>query len=97
MSDTVLRTLGWRSLLINGDPCVLDRWLWLRAHLLGGKLRTFDAGCGNGGFSIYAAHIGNEVVAASFPLGQAELPTVDVAPSALRVTLPLKPFGNTTG
>ena len=29
-------------------------------------MRTFDAGCGNGAFSIFAAHTGNEVVAASF-------------------------------
>jgi SAM-dependent methyltransferase len=53
-------------LLIHGDPCVLDRWLWLRAHLREGDLRTFDAGCGNGAFSIYSALIGNRVVAASF-------------------------------
>jgi 2-polyprenyl-3-methyl-5-hydroxy-6-metoxy-1,4-benzoquinol methylase len=66
MSDTTLRLLGWRSLLIHGDPCVLDRWLWLRRHLRRGDLRTFDAGCGNGGFSIYAALAGNRVVAASF-------------------------------
>jgi SAM-dependent methyltransferase len=52
--------------LIHGDPCVLDRWLWLRRHLRSGGLRTFDAGCGNGAFSIYAALQGNEVVAASF-------------------------------
>jgi SAM-dependent methyltransferase len=62
----MLRVLGWRSLLIHGDPCVLDRWLWLRRHLRKGGVRTFDAGCGNGGFSIYAARRGNEVVAASF-------------------------------
>ncbi len=37
------------------------------------------------------------VVAASFPLGQVVLPTVDVAPSALSVTLPLYPFGRVTG
>ncbi|MGD0452062.1 MAG: methyltransferase domain-containing protein [Solirubrobacteraceae bacterium] len=66
MSDTMLRVLGWRALLIHGDPCVLDRWLWLRRHLRGGNLRTFDAGCGNGGFSIYAARTGNQVLAASF-------------------------------
>jgi SAM-dependent methyltransferase len=66
MSDKTLRVLGWRSLLIHGDPCVLDRWLWLRRYLRKGNLRTFDAGCGNGGFSIYAALIGNRVVAASF-------------------------------
>jgi len=35
-------------------------------------LRTFDAGCGNGGFSIFAARIGNEVVAASFSAQEQE-------------------------
>jgi SAM-dependent methyltransferase len=66
MTDLLLRALGWRSLLIHGDPCVFDRWRWLRAHLRGGAMRTLDAGCGNGAFSIYAARLGNEVVAASF-------------------------------
>jgi SAM-dependent methyltransferase len=66
VSDTLLRVLGWRSLLIHGDPCVLDRWLWLQRRLRRGNARTFDAGCGNGGFSICAARAGNEVVAASF-------------------------------
>lgn len=64
--DALLRIFGWRFLLITGDPCVLDRWLWLRGHLRGGDLRTFDAGSGNGVFSIYAARLGNEVLAASF-------------------------------
>jgi SAM-dependent methyltransferase len=66
VADLLLRALGWRSLLIHGDPCVLDRWRWLRTHLRGGALRTLDAGCGNGVFSIYAARQGNEVLAASF-------------------------------
>jgi SAM-dependent methyltransferase len=66
MGDAMLKVLGWRSLLVNGDPCVLDRWLWLRRHLRKGPQRTFDAGCGNGAFSIYARLNGNEVVAASF-------------------------------
>jgi SAM-dependent methyltransferase len=66
MPDMTLRVFGWKALLIHGDPCVLDRWLWLRRHLRKGGLRTFDAGCGNGAFSIYAARCGNEVVAASF-------------------------------
>jgi SAM-dependent methyltransferase len=35
-------------------------------------MRTFDAGCGNGGFSIYAARIGNAVVAASFQASEQE-------------------------
>lgn len=66
MPDVLLRVFGWRFLLITGDPCVLDRWLWLRRLLRRGSMRTFDAGCGNGGFSIFAAHLGNHVVAASF-------------------------------
>jgi SAM-dependent methyltransferase len=72
ISDTMVRIFGWRPLLIHGDPCVLDRWLWLRRHLRKGPFRTFDAGCGNGGFSIYAARGGNEVVAASFSAGEQE-------------------------
>jgi cyclopropane fatty-acyl-phospholipid synthase-like methyltransferase len=35
-------------------------------------MRTFDAGCGNGGFSIYAARMGNEVAAASFQSSEQE-------------------------
>lgn len=66
MPDAMLRAFGWGPLLIHGDPCVLDRWLWLRGELRGGRARTFDAGCGNGAFSIYARRSGNEVVAASF-------------------------------
>jgi len=66
MSDTLLKAFGWRALLVHGDPCVLDRWRWLRKQLRPGSLRTFDAGCGNGAFSIYAALVGNQVLAASF-------------------------------
>jgi cyclopropane fatty-acyl-phospholipid synthase-like methyltransferase len=51
---------------------VLDRWLWLRRHLRKGGARTFDAGCGNGVFSIYAARAGDEVVAASFSVREQE-------------------------
>jgi SAM-dependent methyltransferase len=72
MLDTLLRVFGWRFLLVTGDPCVLDRWRWLRGHLRHGDVRTFDAGCGNGGFSIYAAGLGNEVVAASFSVREQE-------------------------
>ena len=66
MPDAMLRAFGWSPLLIHGDPCVLDRWLWLRGQLHKGPERTFDAGCGNCAFSIYARRSGNEVVAASF-------------------------------
>lgn len=72
MPDVLLRVFGWRLLLITGDPCVLDRWLWLRRVLRRNSARTFDAGCGNGGFSIFAACTGNEVVAASFVSSEQE-------------------------
>lgn len=45
---------------------MLDRWLWVRRQLRPGPVRTFDAGCGNGVFSMYAARSGNRVLAASF-------------------------------
>jgi SAM-dependent methyltransferase len=70
MLDLVLRLCGWRALLFTGDPCVFDRWRWLRCHLGRGPLRTFDAGAGNGAFSIYAATCGNEVLGASFSEGE---------------------------
>jgi len=72
MPDTLLRAFGWGPLLIHGDPSVLDRWLWLRRRLRRDGARTFDAGCGNGAFSIYAARVGNEVVAASFSAREQE-------------------------
>ena len=70
--DALLRIFGWRFLLVTGDTTVLDRWLWLRRRLRSGPQRTFDAGCGNGAFSIYAAHTGNRVVAASFSAEEQE-------------------------
>jgi SAM-dependent methyltransferase len=72
VSDVMFKVLGWRALLIHGDPCVLDRWRWLHSQLRPGPLRTFDAGCGNGAFSIYAARRGNAVLAASFSAGEQE-------------------------
>jgi SAM-dependent methyltransferase len=72
MPDAMLRAFGWGPLLIHGDPCVLDRWLWVRRELRPGDLRTFDAGCGNGAFSIFARRRGNAVVAASFSAREQE-------------------------
>jgi hypothetical protein len=66
MTDPLIRILGWRAMFIQGDPMVYDRLRWLRRHLRPGPLRTLDAGCGNGAFSLYAARIGNEAVGVSF-------------------------------
>ncbi|HEY6419488.1 MAG TPA: class I SAM-dependent methyltransferase [Candidatus Binataceae bacterium] len=66
MTDPLVRILGWRALFIQGDPMVYDRLRWLRRHLCSGRLRTLDAGCGNGAFTLYAARIGNDAVGISF-------------------------------
>ncbi|MFZ1887974.1 MAG: methyltransferase domain-containing protein [Candidatus Binataceae bacterium] len=66
MTDPLIRILGWRAMFIQGDPMVYDRLRWLRRHLRPGRLRTLDAGCGNGAFTLYAARIGNDAVGISF-------------------------------
>jgi len=66
----LLRLLGWRGLLLQSDPPTWDRWRWVRKHLApaGDDLfvRTLDAGCGSGGFSLYAASRGHHVLGLSF-------------------------------
>jgi SAM-dependent methyltransferase len=66
MRDALVRTLGWRALMIQGDPCVYDRYRWVRGRLRPGEGRTLDAGAGNGGFALFAASVGNECVGLSF-------------------------------
>ena len=65
-SDLLVKLIGWPATVLHGDVSTLDRWLWLRKHLEGGPLRTLDAGCGSGAFTLYAAKIGNEAVGLSF-------------------------------
>ncbi|MHB8382862.1 MAG: class I SAM-dependent methyltransferase [Candidatus Binataceae bacterium] len=80
MNDPLLRLLGWRAMFIQGDPMVYDRLRWLRRHLRPGPLRTLDAGCGNGAFTLYAARIGNDAVGISFD-------TVNNRKAAARATM----------
>ena len=73
MPDLLVRCLGWRALLIQGDPVVLDRWKWLRSRFPGSAgrtssdrpLRMLDAGCGNGAFAFWAAARENDVLGLS--------------------------------
>ena len=66
--DPLVGVLGWRAVLLYGDPCAFDRWLWVRRRLGPGALATIDAGTGNGAFAMYAASRGNDVMAISnFP------------------------------
>ena len=66
MENLVVRRVGWKALLFYSDPTVFDRWKWLQHHLLPGPLRTLDAGCGSGTFTIYASKIGNQSIGLSF-------------------------------
>ena len=62
LRDRLVNLLGWRATILHGDPTVVDRWHWLRRHLRPGPLRTLDAGCGSGAFTMYAAMQGNRAV-----------------------------------
>ncbi len=62
LHDRLVGLLGWNATILHGDPTVVDRWRWLRRHLRGGPLRTLDAGCGSGAFTMYAAMQGNRAL-----------------------------------
>ena len=66
MSDALVRVVGWPATILHGDPAVYDRWRWVRDTLAPGPVRTLDAGCGSGAFSLYAARRGNRVLGLSF-------------------------------
>lgn len=60
VNNLLVKALGWKATIFHGDPSTYDRWVWLKRHLLPGSLRTLDAGCGSGAYTMYAAKIGNE-------------------------------------
>src|SRR5262245_3016834 len=70
MRDPLVRLLGWRALMIHGDPCVWDRYRWLQARLRPGRGQVLDAGAGNGGFAIFAAKQGYQAPGLSFSRGE---------------------------
>ncbi|MGO9059417.1 MAG: class I SAM-dependent methyltransferase [Candidatus Binataceae bacterium] len=61
-----VKLIGWKGTILHCDPSVYDRWRWLKCHLQPGPLRTLDAGCGSGAFTMYAAKIGNQSLGLSF-------------------------------
>lgn len=69
MRNVLVRLLGWPATVLHGDPMMVDRWRWLRRHLQGGPLRTLDAGCGSGAFTLYAARRGNAALGLSWDEG----------------------------
>jgi SAM-dependent methyltransferase len=66
MRDLLVRLFGWRVMMLHGDPCVTDRWMFVRENLTPGSLATFDAGAGNGAFTLFAASRGNRALGLSF-------------------------------
>ncbi len=66
MRNALVRLMGWKATVLHGDPCVFDRWKWLKRHLVPGPLRTLDAGCGSGALTMYASKLGNEALGISF-------------------------------
>jgi SAM-dependent methyltransferase len=73
MRHALVKALGWKATILQGDPTVADRWRWLKKHLrTGPSVRTLDAGCGTGAYTIYTAMQGNQTVGISFDPGQLE-------------------------
>jgi 2-polyprenyl-3-methyl-5-hydroxy-6-metoxy-1,4-benzoquinol methylase len=66
LDHLLVRAIGWPATVLHGDPCVFDRWRWVMQHLASGPVRTLDAGCGSGAFTMYAARLGNEAIGLSF-------------------------------
>ena len=66
MNNILIRLLGWQATVLQREPAVYDRWRWLKRHLHPGPLRTLDAGCGAGEFTLYAARIGNSAIGLSY-------------------------------
>jgi 2-polyprenyl-3-methyl-5-hydroxy-6-metoxy-1,4-benzoquinol methylase len=61
-----MKLVGWRAILLHDDPCAYQRFKWLKKNLTRGNIRTLDAGCGEGAFTLYAAMKGNDAVGFSF-------------------------------
>lgn len=63
-----MKLVGWRAILLHDDPCAYQRFKWLKKNLIGGNIRTLDAGCGEGAFTLYAALRGNTAIGLSHDL-----------------------------
>jgi SAM-dependent methyltransferase len=100
-TEILVRLFGWRAVLVHGDPCVADRWDWLHRHLLPGPIRTLDAGCGSGAFTLCAAKMGNQAVGLSWDEDNNAKATNRAGllglSNARFVTLDLRQLGDHTG
>ncbi len=65
MFNILINLIGWKAIILHGDPLHFDRWKWLKHRLMPGPLRTLDAGCGAGAYTMYAATIGSTSIGIS--------------------------------
>ena len=68
-NSLLVRIFGFPATLIHGDSLVLDRWMWLRAHLgkvVPGSRKLLDVGCGSGAFTIGASRLGYQALGLSW-------------------------------
>jgi len=70
MEHRLTRLLGFWGMTLHADACAYDRLQWLKRHLHPGSVKTLDAGCGIGLFTLYAAKRGNDVLGLSLDQGQ---------------------------
>lgn len=72
MPDGLIKVFGWKAGIYQSDPTSYTRYRWLKEHLKPGPVRTLDAGCGSGTYSLLAASLGNEVIGLTDSEGDAE-------------------------
>lgn len=71
LESAIIRLVGWKAATaLYGSPFGFDRWKWLKHQLVPGPLRTLDAGCGSGAFTIYASKIGNQAIGLEYVGGR---------------------------
>ena len=74
IKNTLVKWVGFPSILISGDTLVTDRWLWIRKRLPVVKSsennKLLDVGCGPGPFTIGAARRGWQSLGLSWDKSQ---------------------------
>ena len=67
MRNQLIKVIGFTATLIQGDTLVIDRWNWLKKHLVKlPKGKLIDIGCGSGAFSFGAGKLGFDALGLSW-------------------------------
>jgi len=65
-NNILVRLIGYKATVLHSDTMVYDRWKWLKSHIIKGPVKTLEAGCGSGAFTMYAGLVGNNATGISF-------------------------------